>query len=126
MSTNLNRQRKLAGTGPQIRSALKFYKFMAYFTGIFLLLLVLEMILKYGFHYEVIIGGLNLSMGVLIVHGWGYVVYLVSGFRLWTMMRWDPMKLLKIALGGVVPFLSFIVEKQVHAEAEAELASRGM
>jgi hypothetical protein len=28
-----------------------------------------------------------------------------------------------MALGGVVPFLSFFVEKRFHAEVEAELAA---
>ena len=81
-------------TIPLIRSALKIYKVCAYITGIFLLLLVVEMILKYVFSYEVELGGpsgivtlvnyfpnlgkspgltgVNLSIGILIVHGWFY------------------------------------------------------
>ena len=35
-----------------------------------------------------VIGGVNLSVAVLIVHGWMYVVYLMSNFRLWSLMRW--------------------------------------
>jgi integral membrane protein len=52
---------------------------------------------------------------VLIVHGWMYVVYLMSNFRLWTLMRWPFSKMILLALGGVVPLLSFIVEKKFHA-----------
>ena len=66
---------------------------------------------------------MNLSVAVLIVHGWMYVVYLMSNFRLWSLMRWPFAKLILLALGGVVPFLSFIVEKKFHAEVEAELAA---
>jgi integral membrane protein len=51
------------------------------------------------------------------------VVYLISNFRLWTLMRWPFLKLILLALGGVVPFLSFFVEKKFHAEVEAELAA---
>ena len=58
------------------------------------------------------IGGFNLSIAVLIVHGWMYVVYLISNFRLWSLMRWPFTKLIVLALGGVVPFLSFFVEKK--------------
>ena len=112
---------KLGADIRTVKNALSFYKFMAYFTGTFLLLLVLEMILKYGFGHEVMIGPLNLSMAVLIIHGWGYVAYLISGFRVVTMMRWDLMKMVLIALGGVVPFLSFVVEKKVYSEAETDL-----
>jgi integral membrane protein len=70
-----------------------------------------------------VLGGVNLSVAILIVHGWMYVVYLVSNFRLWSLMRWPFLKLVLLALGGVIPFLSFIVEKKVHAEVEAELAA---
>ena len=30
----------------------------------------------------------NLSTGILIAHGWFYVLYLFSDFRLWSLMRW--------------------------------------
>ncbi len=51
------------------------------------------------------------------------MVYLFSDFRLWSMMRWPFMRFITIALGGVVPFLSFFVEHKVHREVEAELAA---
>src|ERR1019366_8368238 len=119
-----------AETVPLITSALKIYRVSAYVTGTFLLLLVVEMVLKYGFDYEVQLGGssgfiglvnfypstgqapqltgINLSIGILIIHGWFYVVYLLADFTLWSRMRWPFAMFLLIALGGVVPFLSFI------------------
>lgn len=124
---------------PAIRTALRLYRISAYVTGIMLLLLVAEMVVKYGFHYELyafgnfgalafvpwdpsgrlhLATGLDLSTGILIAHGWLYVVYLFCDFRLWSLMRWPFMKFVQIALGGVIPFLSFIVEaimqRQVH------------
>ncbi|MEW1979619.1 DUF3817 domain-containing protein [Citricoccus sp. NPDC079358] len=135
--------RRFAGTDQQIKSALTMYKVCAWITGIMLLLLVFEMIFKYGYGTELyaggtladgaantlslqpedsVTGGLNLSIAVLIAHGWLYVVYLVAAFRLWSLMRWNGMRLLAIAGGGVVPFLSFIVEKRVHRETLQELA----
>jgi hypothetical protein len=134
--------RRFAGTHQQIKSALTMYKICAWITGIMLLLLVFEMIFKYGFGTELyaggtlvdgsanglslqpedsVTGGFNLSIAVLIAHGWLYVVYLVSAFRLWSLMRWNGMRLLLIAGGGVVPFLSFIVEARVHRETLQEL-----
>ena len=115
------KKRRFGGTHAQIRSALKFYKVFSYVTGVLLLALVVEMIAKYGFDTEIIVGGVNLSIGVLILHGWMYVVYLLSDFRLWQLMRWPFSKFLLIALGGVVPFLSFIVEGRVHRQVLAEL-----
>jgi len=131
-------------TIPLIRSALKVYKVCSYITGTFLLLLVVEVILKYFFLYEVQLGGssgfiglvnyypssgkspdltgVNLSIGILIIHGWFYVVYLIADFTLWSRMRWPFAMFILIALGGVVPFLSFIVEHFVARRAKRELA----
>jgi integral membrane protein len=117
---------------PKIPGALTFYRVTAYVTGTMLLLLVCEMILKYGFGYSVyafspgkpVISlmaynpadpnaeypGVDLSLWVLIVHGWLYVVYLIADFRLWSLMRMSFTKFIQIALGGVIPFMSFIVE----------------
>ncbi|WP_323959057.1 DUF3817 domain-containing protein [Arthrobacter sp. JZ12] len=139
--TNTTAKRRFGGTPAQIRSALGFYKFLAYATGVMLLLVVVEMVAKYGFGAEIIAGGsagalglvqeaqvdsaggFNLSTAVLIVHGWLYVVYLIADFRLWQFMRWPFSQFVIIALGGVVPLLSFIVEKRVHRRVEEELAA---
>ncbi|MBT2532021.1 DUF3817 domain-containing protein [Arthrobacter sp. ISL-48] len=141
------RKRRFGGTAAQIRSALKFYKVMAYLTGAMLLLLCAELVARYAFGQYLfaggtnavtgqpfglgfaaaepqgVTGGLNVSVTVLIVHGWMYVVYLMSNFRLWSLMRWQFAKLILLALGGVIPFLSFIVEKKFHTDVEAELAA---
>lgn len=133
---------------PKIRGALKFYAVFAYVTGIMLLLLCTEMIVKYGYHYElyafgsggflsfakVLDGGpkglistgdgVNLSTGILIAHGWLYVVYLFSDFRLWSFMRWPFTKFIYIALGGVIPFLSFFVEGAMSRQVRFYLTSR--
>ncbi len=145
-SPKKGKKRRFGGTEAQIRSALKFYKVLAYLTGAMLLLLCAELIARYAFGQYLfaggtnavtgqpfglgfadaepkgVVGGVNISVTVLIVHGWMYVVYLISNFRLWSLMRWPFGKLILLALGGVVPFLSFFVEKKFHAEVEAELA----
>lgn len=123
---------------PRIRGALRLYRVFAYITGTMLLLLVLEMIFKYTpIQRELELGGahgfialvpdgqvlaVNLSLGILIAHGWLYVVYLFSDFRLWSIMRWPFSRFIAIALGGVVPFLSFIVEHFITRRALRELA----
>lgn len=94
---------------------------MAYTTGCFLLALCLELILKYLFHQDWTIGNFEVFAAVAIGHGWCYVVYLVSDFRLWQSMRWPIKEFLLIALGGVIPFLSFFLEKRVHARGTKEL-----
>jgi len=110
---------------PKIPRALRFYQVMSFITGTFLLLLVVEMILRYGFGYYVELAGpygfvwlvpheevtaVNLSIVVVTIHGWLYVVYLISSYLLWTYMRWTFGRLIVLALGGIIPVLSFILE----------------
>ncbi|SKC42107.1 DUF3817 domain-containing protein [Okibacterium fritillariae] len=124
---------------PRIRGALRFYQIASVITGVMLLLLCTEMLLKYAMGFEIELGGgsgflglvpvdtvtgVNLSTGILIAHGWFYVVYLFSDFRLWSLMRWPFSRFILIALGGIVPFLSFFLEAKVGREVKAYLASR--
>jgi integral membrane protein len=125
---------------PRIRGALKFYQVASIITGTLLLLLCAEMLLKYTpIDLELELGGpqgflafvpsgttvaVNISLGILIVHGWFYVVYLFSDFRLWSLMRWPFLRFIIIALGGVIPFLSFFLEARIAREVKAYLATR--
>lgn len=126
-----------------MKSALKFYRVTSYITGTFLLLLCVEMVVRYGLGYDLIVGGvngllalevhgiegsglsgtgLNVSTAILIVHGWLYVAYLYGDYRMWTLYRWSFTRFVIIALGGVVPFLSFFTERHFNKVAEAQLA----
>ena len=133
---------------PAIRGALKFYQICSVITGVGLLLLCAEMILKYTpLHVELFLGGtggflwfapvvegpegmvstgdgINLSLGILIVHGWFYVVYLFSCFRIWSLMRWHFARFLLLAAGGIVPLLSFFMEARVARDVKRYLAER--
>lgn len=122
---------------PRIRGALKFYRVTAYATGALLLLLVFEVVFKYTpLQLEMELGGpngffalvpvdtvtaFNLSTAILIAHGWLYVVYLFADFRLWSIMRWPFSRFIAIAAGGVVPFLSFIVEHFITRRTRIEI-----
>ncbi len=136
--------RPRAADVPKIPGALRFYQVTAYITGIMLLLLVGEMILKYGVGYSVYafapgrplvsfvpydpananaaLPGVDVSTGILIAHGWLYVLYLIADFRLWSLMRMSFTKFVQIALGGVVPFMSFIVEHFITRQVRTFLA----
>jgi integral membrane protein len=113
---------------PRIRTVLAAYRVSAIVTGTFLLLLCLMMIFRYGFGVDIELGGpfgflalqpreliegINLSTIILIVHGWLYVVYLAFDFLLWRFTRWSFGRFLFIALGGIVPLLSFFFEFRV-------------
>lgn len=121
---------------PRIKKALRLYRVTSIVTGTFLLLLVLMMVTRYGFGVDIEMNGpygflaltpkeqilgTNISTVILILHGWFYVAYLYSDFHLWSLMRWSFSRFILIALGGVIPFLSFIVERRVHAQTVLEL-----
>ena len=65
--------------------------------------------------------GINLTSSILIVHGWVYVFYLYTDFRLWSLLQWSLGRFLLIAAGGVVPLLSFFAERRFQKIAAAEL-----
>ena len=124
---------------PRIRTTLAIYRVLAYATGVMLLILVLEMILKYGLGLEADLGGangflalvpvdghtgINLSLAAQIAHGYFYLAYLVVDFVLVTFLRWPITRFLLIAAGGVVPFLSFFTEHRITREVTSYLESR--
>ena len=122
---------------PRIRRVVAVYKVSSIITGSFLLLLCLMMVLRYGFGVDIELGGpygflaltpkdlivgINLSTVILIVHGWLYVLYLACDFLLWRYVRFSFLRFLFIALGGIIPLLSFFLERRVPRDVEATLA----
>ena len=122
---------------PRIRSYLRFYQVTAWITGVLLLLLTVEMVLKYAFNLEIEMGGpfgflallpseqvtaINVSRWILIIHGWFYVIYLIACYLVWQKMKWELVWLLAMAGGGVVPFLSFITEHLMTRRTKRQLA----
>ena len=136
---------------PAIRTALKLYRVSSFITGTFLLLLMatwglrrLEVVTNgASLGYDIFLfgpnglaslepymnegeglpdSGINLTVAILVIHGWLYVLYLFADFRVWTLMRWSFVRFLIIALGGIVPFLSFITERHYGQLAQKQLA----
>jgi integral membrane protein len=103
----------------RLAAALTRYRVMAWVTGSFLLLLTLEMVVKYGLR-----GGQPwLGTWVAITHGWIYVVYLVTVVDMWSKLRWGAGRLLTLVLAGVVPGLSFVAERKVTGEARERISA---
>ncbi|MEP6482008.1 MAG: DUF3817 domain-containing protein, partial [Rhodoglobus sp.] len=51
-----------------------------------------------------------------------YVLYLACDFLLWRYIRWSFGKFLFIALGGIIPLLSFFLERRIPREALAAVS----
>ena len=103
------------------RASLARYRALAWVTGVFLLVLCVELLLKYVVRVSDDVMGY--VAWIPYAHGWIYVVYLVTVVDLWSKMRWRFGRLAVMVLGGVVPVMSFVVEKKVHTDAEARIAA---
>ena len=131
-----------------LRGALKYFKVTSYITGNFLVLIMILWGIRLAIQADVWLAGpdgfaylayysldaagekvgfpetgINLTSISLIIHGWLYVAYLFGDFRMWTLYRWSFMRFLVIALGGVVPLLSFFTERYFSKVAERQLSN---
>ncbi|MFM1984359.1 MAG: hypothetical protein RL723_794 [Actinomycetota bacterium] len=130
-----------------LRGVLKYFKVTSYITGIFLILIMILWGIRLVWQADVWLAGpdgflylayysldsagekigfpesgLSLTSVSLIIHGWLYVAYLFGDFRMWTLYRWNFKRFLVIALGGVVPLLSFFTERHYSKVAERQLS----
>ncbi|GAA1994734.1 DUF3817 domain-containing protein [Catenulispora subtropica] len=89
------------------------YRVMALFTGTMLLLLTFVVIpLQLWAHNK------TLEKPVSIVHGYGYMVYLIVALDLCLRARYKPVRTILIMLVGVVPFLAFYYERIVVRDTQ--------
>lgn len=96
---------------PGINKALTIYRVIAWVVGVFLVLLMLvAMPLKYLGGDEWGPLGSQLTMYIGVAHGWLYMGLLIAAYNLGRQVKWPWVRLLLIALGGTVPFMSFVAE----------------
>lgn len=101
------------------RQALQRYRVMAWVTGTMLLILCLEVILKRAVRVgDDVLAWIGWVPGA---HGGVYVVYLAVVMDLWSKMRWSFGRLAAMVLAGIVPVMSFVLERRVHADAVTRL-----
>jgi integral membrane protein len=89
----------------KIRSALTSYRVLAWTTGVWLIALVYEMVLKYIVKVD------NPPNWIGVVHGWVYFVYLLFTANLAVKVRWPIAKTIGVLLAGTVPLRRIIVEQ---------------
>lgn len=89
----------------KIKSALTGYRVLAWLTGVWLIALCYEIILKYVVKVD------NPPSWIGIVHGWVYFVYLLFTANLAVKVRWPIAKTIGILLAGTIPLLGIIVEQ---------------
>ncbi|MGH3239402.1 MAG: DUF3817 domain-containing protein [Spirillospora sp.] len=88
------------------------YRILALVVGTLLVLLTIGMILKYGPTDMPAMAGI-----VAPVHGLLYMVYLLVAYDLWRRTGWPLGRMVLIVLGGIVPLMTFFVERRIVQDA---------
>jgi len=98
-----------------VQGAVTRYRVMAYVTGTLLIILCCVAVPLKVFAHD---GTLSEVVGM--PHGMvAYPLYLLATFDLYRRVRWPLRRVVLIVLAGVVPFLTFWVERRTVAELRA-------
>ncbi|HVK21760.1 MAG TPA: DUF3817 domain-containing protein [Actinokineospora sp.] len=93
--------------------ALVRFRVLAYIVGVGLLALVGAMLIKY-------LGDNSRPMAIVgPAHGFLYAVYVLFAFDLALKARWSVKGTLLVLVAGMIPFLSFIIERRVTHKVRA-------
>jgi integral membrane protein len=101
-----------------MHGALIRYRVMAFVVGTALLLLTVVVIFQ--------LCGVDVKVAeevVAPIHGYLYLVYLVTAADLARRAHWRLGRILLVVAAGFVPFLAFIVEHRVYQQMQAEWAA---
>jgi integral membrane protein len=88
----------------KVRTALLGYRIMAWTTGIWLIALCYQIVVRYVVKVD------NPPTWIGVVHGWVYFVYLLFTVNLAVKVRWPIAKTIGVLLAGTIPLLGIIVE----------------
>ena len=107
---------------PGIKGALLRYRVMAWVVGVLLVVLITGTVLRLFVPSQILLGQqLVKSTGVL--HGWLYMVLLITAYDLGRRVKWSLKWFLAIMFAGTVPFLSFVAEHFATKDVRAKLAA---
>ena len=97
----------------KVRRSLAFYKVMAAVAGAAVLILIVVMVVRYGF------GNAAPSKAWSPIHGWLYMVYAASVINLGFTLRWSLTRMVATMLAGALPVVPWFVERRVVREVSA-------
>lgn len=98
-----------------LRPAIQRYRVMAYTVGVGLLILVLVGVpLQYGAG----LGKVDAVVGP--IHGFLYMIYLVTAFDLARRARFSLTQMVAMLAAGLLPFLAFVIERSVIRRLQEE------
>jgi integral membrane protein len=88
----------------KIRTALLGYRVLAWATGLWLIALCYEIIMRYVVKVD------DPPTWIGVVHGWVYFIYLLFTANLAVKVRWPIGKTIGVLLAGTIPLLGIVVE----------------
>ena len=101
-----------------IEASLTRYRVMAYVVGVGLLVLVFV-----GIPLQVFAHNSTVVAIVGPIHGYLYIVYLLTAFDLAARARFRPVRLFVMISAGLVPFVAFIIERRIERTFRSELST---
>jgi integral membrane protein len=94
------------------------YRVMAFVVGTALIVLTIVVIAQaFGAHVK------GTAEIVAPIHGYLYIVYLITGADLARRAHWKLGRILAVVAAGFVPTLAFFVEHRVYQQMQAEWAA---
>ncbi len=102
-------------TQTKIAAALLRYRVLAWATGLWLLVLTADVVMKYGFD-------VHTPSWIAVVHGWVYFAYLLVTIDLAVKVRWPAPRTVGTLLAGTIPFLSFVIEHRRTQQVKSDFA----
>lgn len=104
-----------AATTTVTRGSLLRFRVMAVITGAMLIIVFLGML-----RYTPLVNvsdAVESVLGVIAqVHGIIYIIYVFTAVQLWSQARWGYVRLGVLFLGGIIPVLSFFLERRLTRE----------
>jgi integral membrane protein len=98
--------------------SLRAYRIMAFITGVVLLVATIGLIVQVSGHESI-----KNEIGLIwLLHGYCYLVYLITTVNLGFKLRWSLIRIILVAVAGTIPTMSFVAEHFVTRDARASLA----
>jgi integral membrane protein len=103
-------------TPVDISRPLRRYRIAAYTVGVMLLVACAASVVRHAFH------GPDF-LWVWFVHGYFYLIYLGLAFDLFRRVRWPLPRLFEMLVAGLLPGLTFVIERDINRLARAQTPS---
>jgi integral membrane protein len=101
------------GLEPGTLMSLRAYRVFAYLTGVFLVLLTVNLVLKYVLDSD------GIGDWIAVAHGWLYLAYVLISVDLWFRTRLPFGRMCLVVVAGTVPLASFFAERWVTPAVRA-------